>query len=80
MDKDKALKTALELIAYTEKNRLFANASDEELQAALLGGMLAVLYGGDDKGMACITVEIAREIVRRFQPKAESVEVPVEHI
>lgn len=77
MEKDKALKTALELIAYTEKNRLFANASDEELQAALLGGMLVIVHGGD-KTAICVTLEVAREIIRRFQPKPESVEVPVD--
>lgn len=77
MDKDKALKSALELIAYTEKNRLFANASDEELQAFLLGGMLAIAQGGD-KTAICVTLEIAREVIRRFQPKSELVEVPVD--
>ena len=80
MDKDKILKTALELIAFTEKNRLFANASEEELQGALLGGMLVFVHGGGDNSTACVTLEIAREVIRRFQPKAESVEVPVEHI
>lgn len=79
MDKDKALKSALELIEYAEKNPIFKDVPDDELQKALLGGMLAVAQGGD-KTIACTTLEIAREVIRRFQPKPESVEVPVEHI
>jgi hypothetical protein len=80
MDKDKALSIALELIEYEEKNPLFSGVPDEELSKALLGGMLSLAHSGGDKTIACTTLEIAREIIRRFQPKAESVEVPVEHI
>lgn len=79
MDKDKALKSALELIEYAEKNPIFKYVPDEDLQKALLGGMLAIAQAGD-KTIACTTLEIAREVIRRFQPKSESVEVPVEHI
>lgn len=79
MDKDKILKAALELIEYAEKNPIFKYVPDDELQKALLGGILAIAQGGD-KTAICVTLEIAREIIRRFQPKAESVEVPVEHI
>lgn len=77
MDKDKALKSALELIEYAEKNPIFSSASDDELQKALLGGLLATARSGD-KTIACTTLEIAREVIRRFQPKPESVEVPVD--
>ena len=79
MEKDKALEIALELIEYAEKYPVFKGVPDEELSKALLGGMLAITQGGD-KTIACTTIEIAREVIRRFQPKAESVEVPVEHI
>ncbi len=78
MDKDKALEIALDLIEYVEKNPVFKNVPDEELQGALLGGMLGVSESGGDKTIACTTLEIAREIIRRFQPKPESVEVPVD--
>ena len=77
MDKDKALKSALELIEYAEKNPIFKHVPDDELQKALLGGMLAIAQGGD-KTIACTTLEIAREVIRRFRPKTESVEVPVD--
>lgn len=77
MDKDKALKSALELIKYAEKNPIFKDVPDDELQKALLGGMLAIAQGGD-KTAICVTLEIAREVIRRFQPKSESVEVPVD--
>lgn len=79
MDKDKALKSALELIEYAEKYPVFKGVPDDELPKALLGGMLSITQGSD-KTAICVTLEIAREVIRRFQPKAESVEVPVEHI
>lgn len=80
MDKDKALSMALELIEYTEKNPVFSGVPDEELQAALLGGMLCIAQNPKDASTICITLEMAREIVRRFQPPQQTVEVPVEHI
>ena len=78
MDKDKALSIALELIEYAEKDPVFKNIPDEELSKALLGGMLSLAHSGGDKTMVCTTLEIAREVIRRFQPKSESVEVPVD--
>lgn len=78
MDKDKALKSALELIEYAEKNPIFKDVPDDELPKALLGGMLSLAHSKGDKTIACTTLEIAREVIRRFQPKPESVEVPVD--
>ena len=80
MDKDKALEISLELIEYAEKDPVFKGVPDEELSKALLGGMLSLARNDGDKTIACTTLEIAREVIRRFQPKSESVEVPVEHI
>ena len=77
MDKDKALSIALELVEYAEKNPIYKDVSDEDLQKAILGGILAIVQGGN-KVMVCTTLEIAREVIRRFRPKTESVEVPVD--
>lgn len=80
MDKDKILKGALELIEHSEQNRIFKSVSDKELQNAFTGGLLCITQNPTDTSAICITLELAREIARRFQPPQQAVEVPVEHI
>ena len=68
----------MEIVKFVEQNPMFKDVPDEELANAMLGGMLSVVYGGNNT-KACLTLEIAREIIQRFQPQ-QTVEVPVEHI
>jgi hypothetical protein len=79
MEKDKILKAALEIVKLAEQNPIFKDVSDEELANALLGVMLTFVCSGN-KTTVCITIEIAREVIRRFQQPQQTVEVPVEHI